>query len=101
MDLGDLSDLAEGELRCFPDVGPDGVVVCRVDGELHALVDRCSHADSRLSDGRLRGGWITCALHGARFDVRTGAHGGPPAVTGVDVYALDATNEAAVVIRLP
>ena len=30
IELGDLSDLVDGELRCFENVGRDGIVVCRV-----------------------------------------------------------------------
>lgn len=78
-ELGDLSDLRDGQLRVFRELGEHGVVVCRVAGELHAVTDNCSHRDAKLSEGRLRGALLTCPLHGAQFDVRTGAHQGPPA----------------------
>ena len=87
--LGDLTDLADGELRAFPDVGRYGVVVCRVAGQLHALEDNCSHADTPLSEGRLRGAMLVCPLHGAQFDVRDGSHQGPPAWEGVPCFAID------------
>lgn len=50
-DLGDLSGLADGSMRCFEDAGEFGVVVCRVRGTLYALEDNCSHADAPLSEG--------------------------------------------------
>ena len=78
-ELGDLSGLRDGQLRVFPEFGEHGLVVCRVAGELHAVPDNCSHRDAKLSEGRLRGALLTCPLHGAQFDVRTGAHQGPPA----------------------
>lgn len=81
--LGDLSDLRDGELRCFGAVGAHGIVVCRVGGRLYALDDNCSHADTPLSEGRLRGHSLVCPLHGAAFDVRDGSHSGPPAWEGV------------------
>lgn len=81
--LGDLSDLGDGEMRCFEQLGRDGIVVCRVAGRLYALDDRCSHADTPLSEGRLRGFALVCPLHGAAFDVRDGSHSGPPAWEGV------------------
>jgi len=93
MHLGDLSALGEGEMRCFADVGPNGVLVCRVDGALHALDDRCTHARAPLSGGRLRGGSVMCPLHGAAFDVATGAHGGPPAAVDVRVYELQCNDD--------
>lgn len=83
IELGDLSGLADGELRCFDDIGRDGIVVCRAGGQLYALADNCSHADTPLSEGRLRGFGLTCPLHGASFDVRDGSHSGPPAWEGV------------------
>lgn len=78
-ELGDLSDLRDGQIRAFPGLGEHGVVVCRVAGELLAVADNCSHRNAKLSEGRLRGTLLTCPLHGAQFDVRTGAHQGPPA----------------------
>jgi len=86
--LGDLSDLADGEMRVFEDVGEFGVVVCRVAGELYAIEDNCSHADTPLSEGRLRGAMLVCPLHGAQFDVRDGSHQGPPAWEGVACFAV-------------
>jgi 3-phenylpropionate/trans-cinnamate dioxygenase ferredoxin component len=83
--LGDLTDLPDGEVRRF-DVDDNGVVVCRVNGALFALEDNCSHADTPLSDGLLRGHQLICPLHGASFDVRDGQHSGPPAYTGVRCY---------------
>ncbi len=53
-ELGNLDDLEEGEMRVFEDIGDYGIVVCRVNGELYALEDNCSHADTPLSEGRLR-----------------------------------------------
>jgi nitrite reductase/ring-hydroxylating ferredoxin subunit len=88
VELGDLSDLADGALRSFDGVGRDGIVVCRVAGQLYALADNCSHADTPLSEGRLRGYRLTCPLHGASFDVRDGSHSGPPAWEGVACYAV-------------
>ena len=86
VDLGDLNDLADGQMRCFEDVGDYGIVVCRSGGQLYALEDNCSHADTPLSEGRFRGAKITCPLHGAQFDVRDGSHSGPPAFEGVACY---------------
>ena len=85
-DLGDLSDLADGRMRAFPELGEHGVIVCRLAGELHAVVDNCSHRDAKLSEGRLRGSLLTCPLHGAQFDVRDGSHQGPPATVGIACF---------------
>lgn len=98
--LGDLGDLADGQMR-YCDVDDYGVMVCRVEGQLYALEDNCSHADTPLSEGRLRGYNVTCPLHGTSFDVRTGEHSGPPAYTGVACYSVTETDAGAVAVRLP
>jgi 3-phenylpropionate/trans-cinnamate dioxygenase ferredoxin subunit len=98
VELGDLGDLADGQMRCFEHVGRDGIVVCRVGGTLYALDDNCSHADTPLSEGRLRGYTVTCPLHGASFDVRDGSHSGPPAWEGVASHEVTETDGVAVVI---
>lgn len=97
-ELGDLDDLADGEMRVFEDVGDYGIVVCRVKGELFALEDNCSHADTPLSEGRLRNYSLTCPLHGTSFDVRTGEHSGPPAYEGVACYRIVVEDGVAVAI---
>lgn len=98
IELGDLSGLADGELRCFDDIGRDGIVVCRAAGQLYALADNCSHADTPLSEGRLRGFGLTCPLHGATFDVRDGSHSGPPAWEGVACHHVREVDGVAFVI---
>ena len=54
---------------------------------------------SPLSTGHLRKGSILCPLHGARFDVKTGEHLGPPATRGIETFEVrvaDGVVEAAV-----
>jgi 3-phenylpropionate/trans-cinnamate dioxygenase ferredoxin subunit len=99
VELGDLSDLRDGQSRVFPDVGAYGIVVCRVAGTLHAVEDNCSHRDAKLSEGRVRGTLITCPLHGAQFDVRTGQHQGPPATVPIACFPVE-EDGARVTVRL-
>ena len=67
-----LADLAEGEARPVT-VAEVPVALCLVGGAVHAVVDRCTHADSPLSGGRVRRGSIICPAHGAIFNLTTGA----------------------------
>lgn len=48
------------------------VMLARAEGRLHATIDRCTHAASELSTGRIRRGSVMCPLHGARFELATG-----------------------------
>ncbi len=54
---------------------PDGDEVCvvKVQGEVYAFQNRCTHAEFPMSDGEMVDDFvIECGLHGAQFDVRTG-----------------------------
>jgi nitrite reductase/ring-hydroxylating ferredoxin subunit len=48
------------------------VLLAMADGKVHATIDRCTHAASELSTGRIRRGAVMCPLHGARFELATG-----------------------------
>ena len=74
------------------DAGGEDVLVVNVDGELHAIGNICSHDYAELSDGELEGCEITCPLHQARFDVRTGEALCPPAYEPVTVFAVRVEN---------
>jgi nitrite reductase/ring-hydroxylating ferredoxin subunit len=87
MPVARLTDVAEGEILSV--TAPDGAQVClvRVDGEVCALLDNCSHQNYPLSAGSVSpDGTIECVWHGARFDARTGAVLGPPAVERIPTY---------------
>lgn len=71
-DVGAEADFPE-DGKLVASIGGWRVLVCKVDGKYHALNDRCSHAASPLSGGRIRRGTVMCPLHGARFDIATGA----------------------------
>ena len=62
------------------------VAVVRVGEEVFAIEDVCSHADFPLSDGEVEDCTLECALHGSRFDLRTGKPSGPPATRPVPVF---------------
>jgi nitrite reductase/ring-hydroxylating ferredoxin subunit len=49
------------------------VLVARTDDGLFAVNDRCTHQAALISNGRIRRGMIMCPLHGARFEMETGA----------------------------
>jgi nitrite reductase/ring-hydroxylating ferredoxin subunit len=73
-----LADLKSGNTRCA-DVGGEQVLLCNTGRGVHAVSSHCTHAVARLDEGRLRGHRLTCMLHGASFDVRSGAVMGGPA----------------------
>jgi nitrite reductase/ring-hydroxylating ferredoxin subunit len=69
--IGELASLRAGRMLACAVEGRS-LVICRTADGLHALDDVCTHADARMSEGRLRGSRLVCPLHGAAFDVTTG-----------------------------
>lgn len=78
-------DLADGIVTPVV-AGPLRVLLVRSEGVIHAVADRCSHADADLDCGIVRGGWIGCPAHGARFDLETGEPLNPPATQPIRVF---------------
>lgn len=73
-----VAELPPGEKRAF-DLGGKSVLVCNVQGAIHAVENVCTHAGIALASGRLRGCVIECPLHGGKFDLRDGRPvAGPP-----------------------
>jgi nitrite reductase/ring-hydroxylating ferredoxin subunit len=64
-------ELREGEVLGLA-LGGLPVALYRLDGEVFATHDICTHAHACMSEGYLEDGVIECPLHQARFDVRTG-----------------------------
>jgi 3-phenylpropionate/trans-cinnamate dioxygenase ferredoxin subunit len=70
-DAGPETDFAEGRLETRVIEGRE-VGIARVEGRLHAVQLRCTHAAWLMDDAPLQGFEIACSLHGARFDLRDG-----------------------------
>ena len=82
-----VTALTEGEMTACR-VDGEEILVANVNGQYFALTNFCSHAGQRLSTGRLTGYELCCPLHRARFDIRTGAVLGGPAVEPLRRYAV-------------
>jgi nitrite reductase/ring-hydroxylating ferredoxin subunit len=80
-------DLADGEARRI-ELDPP-VAVFRVGGEFYATADSCSHEEWSLGgEGETDGFEVTCSLHMARFDVRTGRPLCLPAIRALRTYTV-------------
>jgi 3-phenylpropionate/trans-cinnamate dioxygenase ferredoxin subunit len=83
-----LSELAPEGAVTGVEAGGRRVALARVDGEVYAFADNCSHRDFPLSVGEVDTGacTVTCEWHGAAFDIRTGEPLCPPAIRPIAVY---------------
>jgi len=68
------------------DVNGTAVCVARVGDEVFAVADTCTHSDASLSEGEVSGYKIECWLHGAEFDLRSGAALTPPATQALQSF---------------
>lgn len=62
------------------------LLICHSIGQFFVIENRCSHAQEPLDCGRIRAGWVACPVHGARFDLATGAAKNPPAKDPIVTY---------------
>lgn len=79
------SEIAPGAAKTVSVDGVD-ILLCNVQGEIYAIEDVCTHDGAPLDQGTLEGPCVTCARHGAQFDVTTGEAITLPAVMPVMTF---------------
>ena len=71
------------------DVDGKQVCVARVGDEVFAVSNICTHSHAELSDGEVKCFVIECWLHGADFDLRSGAAVTLPATEALETFQVD------------
>ena len=95
-----LDEVAPGTaVRVMVDAVP--VAVVRIDDEVYAIADTCSHANVSLSEGTV---WcdekqIECIRHGSAFSLVTGRPDTLPATQPVEVFDASVANGRITVSR--
>lgn len=92
VDITSVNYLPSGKTRKFT-VGNRDILLANVDGKIYAVDDICTHEDSSLSLGCLKGELVSCTLHGSRFNVRTGEPMEEPATKPLQRYKVRIRNE--------
>jgi 3-phenylpropionate/trans-cinnamate dioxygenase ferredoxin subunit len=82
-----LDELAAGSARRF-DVGAHRIAVVRIDDDVYAIGDTCSHQNVSLAEGEVDPDdrTIECWKHGSTFSLETGEALILPATRAVPVY---------------
>jgi 3-phenylpropionate/trans-cinnamate dioxygenase ferredoxin component len=85
--LGPLAELAPGTARKVV-VGDHRIAVVRIDDDVYAIGDVCTHQDISLSEGEVlpEDRTIECWKHGSAFSLETGEPEALPATKPVPVY---------------
>ena len=85
--VANVDDISEGAgIRV--DEGEERIALFKVDDEIYAIGDRCSHAEASLAEGEVFDLAVECPRHGSEFDLRTGEPGSFPATRPVPVYVV-------------
>ena len=83
--VAQISDLPKGKTLCV-EFRDQEVLLCHNAEGLFAVNNLCSHAEARLSEGKMKGSRILCPLHGAAFDIKTGEALSRPASQPISCY---------------
>ncbi len=83
----DLEELPDGTTKAVR-VGDLNILLCRSRGDVFAIENKCSHQNTALTGGRLRNGYISCPLHGVRFELATGKPSGQLTRVALQTYAV-------------
>jgi naphthalene 1,2-dioxygenase system ferredoxin subunit len=98
-------------VACLKDV-PDGeciaveledreIALYRVDSQVYATDNLCTHGAARLCDGFLDGYTIECPLHQGSFDIRNGTVLREPAEDPLATYAVEVDEQGEIFVELP
>jgi 3-phenylpropionate/trans-cinnamate dioxygenase ferredoxin subunit len=85
-----LAELEPGSARAV-DVAGRRLAIVRIDDDVYALDDRCTHQDISLSEGEVlvEERQIECWKHGSAFSLESGQPSSLPATKAVKTYDLD------------
>ena len=90
--VGKSDEIGESGASAFQ-VGEHLIAVARVDGDLLAFSDICTHRGCNLSaGGEIEGTTIQCECHGSMFDMRTGEVVEGPAEDPLETFAVREEN---------
>ena len=96
--VADLTEVPVGATKVAYFQG-EQVALFNVGGQLHAIGNRCSHANGPLADGQVEGTVVTCPWHNSQFDLVSGKPLRAPASKAVPAYAVRVDNGAIFLAR--
>ena len=93
------SDLDDNSSK---DLTVDGkkILVCKSNGEFYAVENNCTHQKAELTDGRIRNCFLSCPLHGVRFDLRNGVPKGELTKVPLTTYKVSVSDDGLLQLKL-
>jgi nitrite reductase/ring-hydroxylating ferredoxin subunit len=99
-DITSVNEIPPGTTKKFT-INNANILLANVNGKIYAVDDMCTHEDSSLSLGCLKGELVSCTLHGSRFNVRTGKPAEEPATEALQRYNVRVQNNRIEVSTTP
>ena len=96
MHVAQTKDAAPGHMIPVT-AGGKKLLLANVDGTFFAIQQKCPHFGANLCKGKLDGHVVTCPMHGARFDVKTGQLTSGPKLL---LWTLKSKNAASFSVKL-
>jgi naphthalene 1,2-dioxygenase ferredoxin component len=87
IDVTATEDIPEDDV-IGADIAGKSIALYRVEGEVFATDNLCTHGNARLCDGFLEGYEIECPLHQGKFDIRNGKAMCAPLTEDVKTYPI-------------
>ena len=91
LDISALDEVPEEDVLGV-DTGGKDVALYKVEGQVYATDNLCTHGHARLCDGFLDGFEIECPLHQGKFDIRNGNPTCQPVTVAVRTYPVKIEN---------
>ncbi len=100
IEVARVRDIPEGGMKQI-EAGAFKCLLVRLDGMVHALEAECPHARAPLAEGAVCNGRLVCPWHMGTFRVADGALVEPPAMRGLQRYAVRIDGDAVLVDPAP
>jgi nitrite reductase/ring-hydroxylating ferredoxin subunit len=71
VEVARTSEIPEGKMKRVTAIN-QGILLSNIGGKIYATQIDCGHQRASLARGTLEGNVVTCALHGAKFDLTNG-----------------------------
>lgn len=81
-----VADVSEDTAKKVDIEGYPSVALFKVDGQLYATADLCTHGAASLSEGFVEKGIVECPFHSGTFDIRTGQALTFPCTEAISTY---------------
>ncbi|MEK7595664.1 MAG: non-heme iron oxygenase ferredoxin subunit [Patescibacteria group bacterium] len=91
--IANKKDIKANSMKTFV-VNGQKLLVANLNGSFYAISNICTHEEGVLSEGQLVNDCcVECPLHGASFDLKTGAVKALPATEAVKTYEVRVDGE--------